>query len=118
MQGFAAANLVPNLPVVWLPAHMQCVVAGSWDHGSPIAHVVEASFASAFRPTDESVCAWIDRENQHLLRVTFDVEASSFEEAIEMGRAELLEGAHLIRLGGSLIEVVSMTDEGYSTWSA
>lgn len=97
---------------------MHFVVHGCWDHGSAAADDTEVRFARAFRPTDESWCAWVDPENQHLLRVTFDVEAANFHEAIEAGRSELVAGAHLVSLGVGVTEVVAMTDEGYRTWSA
>ncbi|RYZ32309.1 MAG: hypothetical protein EOP01_01450 [Propionibacteriaceae bacterium] len=70
-----------------------------------------------FRPTDELVCLWIDREHQNLLRIMFDLDADGSEEAIDAGRTELAEAAQLSALDGSLTEVVSSTDEGCSTWS-
>jgi len=92
-------------------------VQGCWDQGSPVSRDAVGRFAAVFRPTDELVCLWIDRENQNLLRILFDLDADGFEEAIDAGRIELAEAARLSALDGSLTEVVSSTDEGYRTWS-
>lgn len=70
-----------------------------------------------FRPTDEYVWLWIDPENQNLLRILFDLDADGFEDAMDAGRLELAEAARVAAPDGSLSEVVSSTDEGYSTWS-
>lgn len=97
---------------------MHFVVYGRWDHGSPVPHEVAARAADEFRP-DQAVCAWVHPENQeHHLGISFDVDAASFEEAIEVGRAEVVAAAERICLAGRLTEVVSMTDEAYCTWSA
>ena len=96
---------------------MRFAVYGCWDHGSPVPQDAEGRFAAVFRPTDEYVCLWVDPKNQNLLRILFDLDAGDLEEATDAGRIELAEAARLSALDGSLTEVVSMTDEGYSTWS-
>jgi hypothetical protein len=73
--------------------------------------------SATFRPVDEGVCVWTEADEPEVLRLTIDVEAQSFEEALRLGRAELREAASTASLSGHLTEVVAMTDEGQATWT-
>jgi hypothetical protein len=113
----SSVELHYGLRSVWLPGLVQFAVQGCWDHGSPVSQDAEGRFAAVFRPTDELVCLWIDNTDQNLLKILFDLDADGFQDAIDAGRIELVEAARLSALDGGLTEVVSSTDEGYSTWS-
>ena len=97
---------------------MHFTIYGRWDFGSVVTPDVEARFAGELRPTDESVCVWSDPDDQRLLRVGFDVEASGLEEALDAGRAEIVTAALRVPLEGRLDELVSMSEEGYRSWTA
>src|SRR3954453_17443823 len=68
-------------------------VYGRWEQGAPL-HPDDVERGSAgFRPDDEGACVWTEPEEPSVLRVSVDVEAASFEEALHLGRAALLEAA-------------------------
>ena len=95
---------------------MQFVVHGEWSSGTAPPEEVQAGLAAALRPGDESVAVWISPEDPQVLMVGFDVEADSYEAALDAGRTELLEAGRATP-GSSLARVTAMTEDGYRTWS-
>lgn len=97
---------------------MEFVVFAEWRNGSGLAAETEVAFAEAFRPSDASVGVWISPDDPDVLMVAFEVEADSYEAALDAGRAELAVAGALTPEVGSLVRVTSTDDEGYRSWSA
>ena len=73
--------------------------------------------SAAFRPDDEGACVWTEPHEPKVLRLSVDMEAASFEEALHLGRATLVEAANTASLSGVASEVVAITDEGQAVWT-
>ena len=72
-----------------------------------------------FRPDDEGVCVWTEPDEPTVLRLSVELEAVSFEDALRLGQGALIEAATTASLPGRPIQVVAMTEEGgQATWSA
>jgi len=92
-------------------------VYGRWEHHQPLQPRDVERVGASFRPDDEGVCVWIDTESPSVLRVSVDVEAGSYEEALDLGHAALAEAASAASLSGRLTEVVAMTEDGQAVWT-
>ena len=97
---------------------MEYVIWAEWRSGSELAEDVAGELGEAFRPTDDSVCVWISPDDLAVLMVAFEVEAESYEGALDTGRAELVAAGARTPAAGTLVRVTSTDDEGYRTWSA
>lgn len=93
-------------------------IYGRWDHETEISAEALQRVNAAFRPDDSSVCIYVDEKDDHVLVVSFDVEAADFESAVDAGRSAASEAAQLGPLSGQAVEVVAMTEELQMTWSA
>ncbi len=116
----AHAAAIPDAASVRITdtAGMIYSVYGRWNHGAEIRSTVVEQISAAFRPDDESVCVWLEPNDPYVLRISADVEATTYEDALILGRSALDEAAKLVPLAGRPVEVVAMTEEGQSTWSA
>ena len=92
-------------------------IYGRWEQGSPLHPEDVERVTAAFRPGDEGVCVWAKPDEPTVLRVSVDVEAASFEEALDLGRTALVEAASTASLSGAPSEIVAMTDEGQAVWT-
>jgi len=93
-------------------------IYGRWDHGTAIPAGTVERINAAFRPDDDSVCAWVDGQDDRILVVSVDVEAADLQAAITAGLSALSEAAQLGPLDGRAAQVVAMTEEAQLTWSA
>jgi hypothetical protein len=92
-------------------------VYGRWEQGSPLRPGEVEQVSAAFRPGDEGVCVWTEPDEPNVLRLSVDVEAASYDEALHLGQAALVEAASIASLSGAVSEVVAMTDEGHAVWT-
>jgi hypothetical protein len=92
-------------------------VYGRWEQGSPLRPADVERVSAAFRPGDESACVWAEPGDPTVLRLSVDVEAASFEQALHLGQAALVEAASAASLPGAASEVVAMTDDGQAVWT-
>jgi hypothetical protein len=104
-------------PLLAHTASVVFAVYGRWEHGSPLRPDDVERVKAAFRPDDEGACVWTEPDEPNVLRLSVDVDAASFEEALHLGRAALLEAASTASLSGEASEVVAMTDEGQAVWT-
>jgi hypothetical protein len=88
-----------------------------WNCGEPVQSKIESAFAEAFRPQDESACVWIDDRRADVLRMSWEVEADEYEQAINMGLDEIRTAASAAALAGRPVEVVAMTEAGHARWT-
>jgi hypothetical protein len=91
---------------------------GRWDHGSPLRPTDLEQISATFRPDDEGACVWTEVDEPAVLRLTADVEAPSFDEALRLGHVALQEAASTASLAGRPTELVAMTEEGRPAWTA
>ncbi|HEY7936359.1 MAG TPA: hypothetical protein VID26_04445 [Candidatus Limnocylindrales bacterium] len=88
-----------------------------WHSGQPIESPAFESVAALFRPQDPEACLWIDPDAPNLLRISFDVEATSEEDAIEQGRSALEPATDSGLLIGQMVEVLALADGYQVAWS-
>lgn len=93
-------------------------VYGRWEQGSPLRPSDLEKVSAMFRPDVEGVCVWTEPDEPTVLRLSVELEAVSFEDALRLGQAALTEAATTASLPGGPIQVVAMTEEGQATWSA
>lgn len=97
---------------------MKFTVYGRWDDGAPIGEPTLSQINASFRPADDGVCVWVEADAPGVLQVSFEVDASDHQQALERGRAGLEEAAHAGAFTGRLIDVAVMTEDTISTWTA
>lgn len=94
---------------------MKFDVYGRWEHGSPIS-TEQLARVEENLPLGRSAHVWIERKDAKCLGLYLEVEAASYDEAIELGRVALEETASGAPLPGHAVEISSSTDEGQSVW--
>lgn len=66
---------------------MEFVGYGDWELDRPADEADLRALSAHLRPDDEAVCVWIDEKRHRVLRMSLDVVADGYEEAIELLRA-------------------------------
>lgn len=94
------------------------VVYASWSSEGGIDDGARQSFDSVFMPDDDVVCSWIEPDAPQTLRLSFDVDADSYEEAIEVGRRLVTTASSACGLAGALARVSALDLEGGRDWIA
>jgi hypothetical protein len=96
---------------------MTYVVYGKWDHGLPIDSPALERLNVTFRPDDPKACVWIEPAEPSVLCLSFDVEATDYDDAIAQGLSALIGAAESVGLAGRAVELVAVTEEGQAVWS-
>jgi hypothetical protein len=73
---------------------MEYAIYGRWDHGLSIDEPTLQRLDAAFRPNDPEACVGIEPDALSVLRVSFDMDAVSDEDAISQGLQELESTCH------------------------
>ncbi|WP_020578540.1 hypothetical protein [Actinopolymorpha alba] len=88
-------------------------VHAAWRSSEPIRDGTLEAIGSGLQPDDETFCFWVDEKDPHCVIASWDLRATSIEEAARLCKAAV---EHLPRSSGfepDLIEIGVSTDEGY-----
>ncbi len=96
---------------------MHYAIYGRCDHGLSIDDLTLERLDVAFRPDNPEACVWIESDAPSVLRVSFDVDAVSDEDAISQGLQELESLTKAAEVRGHSIEITVMTDDHWAAWS-
>jgi hypothetical protein len=88
-----------------------------WTSATALSDRWHKDFDAAFLPEEGGVCSWVEPTASETLRVCFDVEACSYEEAIEIGRSLITTAANTAGLEGGLSRLTAMDLAGSCEWS-
>ena len=77
-----------------------------------------ASLNRSLRPADESLCLWRDEKNESVLRLSVDLESHDYQEALREGLVIAQEAVQLVGPGSTVLELVAVTEEGQSRYTA
>ena len=94
------------------------VIYASWSSERAIDDTAQALFDSVFLPDDDEACSWIEPDAPRTLRLSFDVDADSYEAAIEVGRHLVTTASSACGLAGALAKVSALDFEGGRDWVA
>jgi hypothetical protein len=67
---------------------------------------------------DPAACVWLDGAGEAVVKASFDLSATGFEDAVARGRKTVAEALGRAGLAGMVVALTAMTEEGQARWTA